>query len=177
MADDLPLSAEFPPTEEAKWRALVEKALEGVSFETLTTRTEHGVGVKPLYRAPDWPGRDASGLPGLAPMTRGNRAITDAFLPWDIRQVVAHPDPKMAAAEVIEALEGGVSSVELRVDAAGEQGIVARSAADLSKILGGVRLDLASIALEAAGASSAHGIELAALLAASIAEEASAEAM
>lgn len=173
MTDDLSFSADFPRGDEAQWRALVDKALKGASFDTLTTRTEHGVAVKPLYRAPDWDGaHDASGFPGLPPFTRGVRALNDAYLPWDIRQVVAHPDPAAAAAEVMEALNGGVSSVELRIDAAGEQGVVARSAADLSKIIADARLDLATVALEAAGASSAHGVELAALLATAVGERA-----
>ncbi len=167
MADDLPLSADFPPGDEAQWRALAEKALDGAPLSKLTTKTEHGVPVKPLYRAPDWPA-DASGLPGATPFIRGGRSANDQFLPWDIRQIVAHPDPAIAADQVLEALEGGVSSVELRVDAAGEHGIVARSAADIGKILRGVQLDWAPVALEAAGASSTQGIELAALLAAAV---------
>jgi methylmalonyl-CoA mutase len=178
MTDELSLSADFPRGDEARWRALVEKALDGAPFSKLTTRTEHGVAVKPLYRAPDWDvAGDASGLPGLPPFTRGDRALNDAFLPWDIRQAVVHPDPGAAAAEVMEALNGGASSIELRVDAAGEQGVVARSAADLSKILADVRLDLAAVALEAAGASSAHGVELAALLATAIGDHAAKDAM
>lgn len=167
MADELSLSAEFPHADEAQWLALAEKALDGAPLSRITTKTEHGVAVKPLYRAPDW-AQDASGAPGLAPFIRGARAVNDAYLPWDIRQVVSHPDPVTAAEHVMEALEGGVSSIELRVDAAGEHGVVARSAADLERLLRGVKLDLAPIALEAVGASSAQGIELAALLAASL---------
>src|SRR6185503_9880422 len=132
MADDLPLSADFPPGDEAQWRTLAEKALEGAPLSKLITKTEHGVPVKPLYRSTDWPA-DASGLPGIAPFIRGGRPANDPFLPWDIRQIVAHPDPALAADQVMEALEGGVSSIELRVDAAGEHGAVARSAADIAK--------------------------------------------
>jgi methylmalonyl-CoA mutase len=167
MADELPLSADFPPGDEAQWRTLAEKALEGAPLSKLITKTEHGVPVKPLYRSADW-AADASGLPGVAPFIRGGRAAKDPFLPWDIRQVVAHPDPAIAADQVMEALEGGVSSIELRVDAAGEHGAVARSAVDIGRILQGVRLDLAGLGLEAVGASSTHGIELAALLAAAL---------
>jgi methylmalonyl-CoA mutase len=166
MADELPLSAEFPRADEAQWQALAEKALDGAPLSKITTKTEHGVPVKPLYRAPDW-AADASGVPGVAPFIRGARAVNDAYLPWDIRQVVSHPDPGIAADHAMEALEGGCSSIELRVDAAGEHGIVARSAVDIERILRGVKLDLAAVALEAAGASTAQGIELAALLAAS----------
>ena len=114
MADDLPLSADFPSGDEAQWRALAEKALDGAPLSKLTTKTEHGVPVKPLYSSPDW-APDASGLPGLSPFIRGGQAARDAFLPWDIRQVISHPDPAIAADQVMEALEGGVSSIELRV--------------------------------------------------------------
>ena len=166
MADELPLSAEFPRADEAQWQALAEKALDGAPLSKVTTTTEHGVPVKPLYRAPDW-AADASGVPGAAPFIRGDRATNDVYLPWDIRQVVSHPDPAIAAEQVMEALQGGCSSVELRVDAAGEHGVVARSAVDIQRILHFVKLDLATVAIEAAGASTAQGIELAALLAAS----------
>lgn len=166
MADELPLSAEFPRADEAQWQALAQKALDGAPLSKITTKTEHGVPVKPLYRAPDW-AADASGVPGAAPFIRGDRAINDVYLPWDIRQVVSHPDPAIATEQVMEALQGGCSSVELRVDAAGEHGVVARSAVDIERILHFVKLDLATVAIEAAGASTAQGIELAALLAAS----------
>jgi methylmalonyl-CoA mutase len=166
MADELPLSAEFPRADEAQWQALAEKALDGAPLSRITTKTEHGVPVKPLYRAPDWE-HDTSGLAGIAPFIRGASATKDVYLPWDIRQVVSHPDPAIAADHLMEALEGGCSSIELRVDAAGEHGVVARSAVDVQNILRFMRLDLATVALEAAGASTAQGIELAALLAAS----------
>jgi methylmalonyl-CoA mutase len=105
MADDLPLSADFPPADEAQWQALAEKALEGAPLSKITTKTEHGVPVRPLYRRADW-GADASGLPGAAPFIRGARSANDPYLPWDIRQVVSHPDPAIAADQVMEALEG-----------------------------------------------------------------------
>lgn len=174
-ASDITLAAGFPAPDESQWRGLVDKVLAGAPFERLTTRTEHGVPVKPLYRETDWESaRDESGRPGAAPFVRGGRAVNDPYLPWDIRQVVAHPDPAQAQRQVMEALEGGVSSVELRIDAAGEQGVVARSAADLSRILAEVRTDLAPVALEAAGASSGHGVELAAILAAAVTQPAEA---
>ena len=176
MADELPLSADFPAADEAQWLALAEKALDGAPLSKLTTKTEHGVPVKPLYRAPDWR-PDASGMPGLAPFIRGGRAANDPYLPWDIRQIVAHPDPAIAADQVMEALEGGVSSIELRVDAAGEHGVVARSAVDIQRVIGGVKLDLAPVALEATGASTTQGVELAALLAAAVGARAAPSAL
>jgi len=176
MADDLPLSAEFPHADEAQWQALAEKALDGAPLSKITTKTEHGVPVKPLYRAPDW-APDASGAPGQAPFIRGARAINDPYLPWDIRQVVAHPDPVLASDQVMEALEGGVSSIELRVDAAGEHGVVARSAVDIERVLRGVKLNLATIALEPAGASTTQGVELAAVLAEAVGQSGAAGAM
>jgi len=169
MADELSLSEEFPRGDEDRWRALVHKALEGGTFDSLTTQTDHGVRVKPLYREPDWPSRgNAAGVPGAAPFIRGGQTARDAFLPWDIRQTVVHPDPLVAQAQIMEALEGGVSSVELRIDPKGGTGIVTRSAADLSLILRDIRFGLATVAVEAAGTCSTHGLELAALLATAI---------
>ncbi len=112
--------------------------------------------------------RRSSGAAGLP---------TTQYLPWDIRQIVSHPDPAFAADQVMEALEGGVSSIELRVDAAGEHGVVARSSVDIERVLKNVKLDLAAVALEATGASTTQGVELAALLSAAVGSRAAATAM
>ena len=137
MTDFLRLSAEFPPADEAAWAALAEKALKGKPLDALNSKTEHGVTVKGLYRETDWASsKDPSGLPGALPLTRGAKAGKDQYLPWDIRQVVGHVDPDVARSHVMEALEHGVSSIELLIDDTGEHGIAVNTAKALSDVLG-----------------------------------------
>ena len=119
----LPLSDAFPDADEGQWLEAVSKALKGGSIDRLTRKTADGIAIKPLYREADWPSASAPlGTPGEAPYLRGSFAQRDAFLPWDIRQIFAHPGPVVANAEILRDLERGVSSVELVIDPAGETG-------------------------------------------------------
>ena len=124
MADELSLSAEFPRADEQLWREIATKALDGAAPDSLNTRTQHGVTVKALYSEADWPSAsNPSGAPGAAPFTRGSAAERDPYLPWDIRQEASSPRPADAAREVLEALEGGASSIELLLDRTGRSGV------------------------------------------------------
>lgn len=170
MADELTLARDFPAADEAAWRALVDKALEGAAFETLVSRTAHGLPVQPLYRETDWASaRDASGAPGAAPFTRGLRADHDPALPWDIRARITHPDPAVANARALEALAGGASSLAVVVDPAGARGVALASRSDLERALEGVDLAIAAVALDAPEGAVA-GAEPASWLAALAAE-------
>ncbi|MAP96055.1 MAG: methylmalonyl-CoA mutase [Ponticaulis sp.] len=166
MADDslTSFSAAFPDADEAQWRALVEKALKGKGPEALQQKTRDGITIKPLYRESDWPSsQDVDGLPGAAPFVRGKSAEKDAYLPWDIRQFVEHPIPKLAHDDLIKDLERGVSSVELRIDITGDRGVAVQNVSDLSTVLDGVMTDLAAVALSNS-ALQGYGLEAAALL-------------
>jgi len=168
MADELSLSAEFPRADEQLWREIATKALDGAAPDSLNTRTQHGVTVKALYSEADWPSAsNPSGAPGAAPFTRGSATERDPYLPWDIRQEASSPRPADAAREVLEALEGGASSIELLLDRTGRSGVQIWSASDFAIVLEGVRLDLASLSLAPVGASLHEGLSLAALLASS----------
>lgn len=168
MADDTltPFSAAFPDADESQWRALVEKALKGKGPEALERKTRDGITIKPLYRDSDWASStDPSGVPGSVPFMRGSSRTNDVYVPWDIRQVVAHPDLKAAHADLMKDLERGVTSIELRIDASGENGTAVQTVDDLSVVLEGVMTDLASVALTNS-ALEGYGLEGAALLAA-----------
>ncbi|MEZ5939674.1 MAG: methylmalonyl-CoA mutase family protein [Hyphomonadaceae bacterium] len=174
MTDLISLSAEFPEADEARWRALVDKAMKGAPFDRLVSRTEHGLEVRPLYRATDWATAQGDpNLPGAAPWLRGFEAGRDVYLPWDIRQVVSHPNVGAAHDQIIEALEGGVSSIELRLDPAGQSGVAVQTAADVAALLKDVKLDLAPVALDAGETA---GAAAAALLAAAMPDDARAAA-
>jgi methylmalonyl-CoA mutase len=145
----LELAAGFPPADAAHWRALVEKALAGAPFEKLVAKTYDSISVKPLYTEADWPAaRDASGAPGAAPFTRGGAAIKDQAAPWLIRQVVSRPDPEAANKEALADLEGGVHSIEFKLDRGDRRGVRIRSARDVAIALEGIMLDLAPLALD-----------------------------
>jgi methylmalonyl-CoA mutase len=99
MTDDLPLAAEFPPTSEPEWRALVEAALKGAAFEKrLVSRTYDGLRIEPLYAR-------AAGLNPLIGRTPGAA--------WTLMQRVDHPDPAAANAQALQDLENGANGLTI----------------------------------------------------------------
>lgn len=154
------------PADEDAWRALVDKALKGASWDRLVTPTADGGAIQPLYREKDFPtGADPFGLPGAAPFVRGVAASRDPARPWLIRQTYEHPDLDRTNRDILEDLRGGVSSIELRLDwKHGARGVRVRSGADLDRVLADVIVEAAPIALDAGG----HGLWLAELLAAKL---------
>jgi len=136
MADDLAIADLFPPADESAWKALVAKTLGETPFESLQLSTVEGLPIAPLYPASDAPAQIA-----LRPR--------DAERPWDLRTLVAHPDPTRAGSEILRDLEGGAASVTLAIDPAGARGVALGSADDLARALQGVVLELAPVALDA----------------------------
>lgn len=153
----VPLAAAFDPPDESRWRALAEAALKGAPFERLTTKTPDGVVIAPLYRAPDV-------QTPAAPLIQAALAGRSPHLPWDIRQLHAHPDPARLNAQVLEDLSGGVSSVEILIDDGCGAGV---AVGHLPAALAGVHLDIAPVAIDAGRLGSQAATALAALLAAS----------
>lgn len=133
----LPLGEDFPAPDRAAWLALVEKTLKGGSPDDLISRTADGIAIRPLY------------LPEDAVETVRDLRPRDAERPWDLRMATAHPDPARANAEVLKDLEGGAASVLVRIDPTGERGVAVGSAVGLGRVLDGVLLDLAPVALDA----------------------------
>jgi methylmalonyl-CoA mutase len=162
MADDiLPLSSAFSETTEADWLREVEKALKGKGAETLTRKTADGLGIKALYRESDFAGAaDPLGVPGAAPYLRGATAAPDKWLPWDIRQLFTHPSPAETNAEILRDLERGVSSIELRIDGTGQNGVQLCSAEDFNVALAGVDASIAGIAIDSANGMGARAAGL-----------------
>ena len=85
---ELSLARDFPPADEAAWKALVEEALKGAPFASLRSKTYDGIDIEPLYaraarRAaskaapPARPGRSCSGstCPTLQPPTSRSSTI------------------------------------------------------------------------------------------------------
>ena len=174
----LDLTAEFPPLDTADWRALVERDLRGAPFEKkLITHTYEGIRVEPLYTADH-----ATGIAertGSFPYTRGATTQSEPDRAWDLRQERAEPLPNDLNAAILADLEQGVTSVTIRVDAAGRQGLdpddaeaarlVGTDGASLATLdcwrraFEGVHLEMIGVALEAGAAFDAGAAMVAAL--------------
>src|ERR1700685_3428547 len=142
---DLVLAAEFPAATRQQWQRLVAKVI-GVDGDVdsperrLATVTGDGIEIEPLYDGAA--GRPAPGHPGQAPFVRG-RGPAGNRGGWDVRQRHEHPDPAVAREQIMEDLEGGVSSLWLGL---GDGRIPVDS---LPEVLAETYLDLAPIVLDA----------------------------
>jgi methylmalonyl-CoA mutase len=127
----------FPPASEADWRRLVEDALGGRSFESLSATTFEGLKIAPLYpRAMDESTRAMRQNPGA----------------WNIAQRMDHPEIETANAMARADLEGGADALTLTVSiapAARSFGVRIEGERDLDAVLAGIDLDLISLRLEA----------------------------
>ncbi|WP_226886606.1 methylmalonyl-CoA mutase subunit beta [Nisaea nitritireducens] len=134
------LAEEFPETSREAWMSAVEAALKGASFDKVLTRqTYEGLKLQPIYTGEDVPAGRTAPTPG------GDRTETG----WDVRQMQAHGDPAEVAKTAKQDLERGATSVLLRVDRPGVEGVVVGSVDDLDKALAGVHLNMAPVALDA----------------------------
>lgn len=129
------LTAEFPAATEAQWRALVDKTLGEAPFESLSKTTAEGLAIAPLYAQAPEPQAPARTVPA-------DRA-------WEVATLSAHPDPARANAELLADLRGGSAASILRIDPTGQAGVAIGSAADLSRALDAIILEIAPVALDA----------------------------
>ncbi|RUL87295.1 methylmalonyl-CoA mutase family protein [Tautonia sociabilis] len=169
IAKDLDIAADFPPATFEQWRKNAEAELKGAPFEKkLVGHTFEGIDIQPLYTSDHWPSAgDPSGFPGFSPRTRGDRVLGNVCSGWDIRQEHLHPDPIEANHAILEDLEHGVTSIQLRLDAAacagldaddrsavglaGQDGVMAYSLGDLDRVLDRVRLEIAPVSIDGGG--------------------------
>lgn len=139
MNDRLSLAAEFPSTDAAEWRKLVDAALKGASFEKrLVSQTYDGLRVEPLYPR-------AAGVEPVA----GRKAGTA----WTVMQRVDHPEPKAANKQALEDLENGASGLSLILagaPAAHGFGVAANTGDNVDRLFADVMLDLISLRIETA---------------------------
>lgn len=122
------------------WNAKVEAEVRG-GLARLRTPLIEGFSVEPLYAS------DAEAC--LGPKLR-------ADLPrgWDLRARVHQPDPGEANRVALDELAHDARSVLIEVDAQGAAGVALRSADDLRRVLAGIALDAAPVAL------GQHGFDL-----------------
>lgn len=137
------LSDGFEPADEDAWLAAVDKVLKGAPFTKLLSTTADGITIQPLYTPDNSPGaHDDAGFPGAAPFTRGAHAARRADVAWDVRMVVTGADARTANANVLQDLERGVTSLELRWGSG-----PVTDATSLAAALDGVYLELVPVAL------------------------------
>jgi methylmalonyl-CoA mutase len=170
LAPEFTLRDDFPSADYAEWRALAEADLEGASFEQrLVTHTYEGIDLQPVYTRRDRSGDgDPDGFPGQAPFVRGARPLGAAQSGWDLRQEHTHPDLDATNRAILDDLQGGVTSLLLRLDIAarngldpddpgagewaGRDGMMVYHADDLDRALDGVHLNMIGVTLEAGAA-------------------------
>ena len=175
------LKNDFPVVSYDQWRALAEADLRGASFEQkLVTHTYEGIDIQPVYTRRDQLGPgDCYGFPGMPPFVRGPRALGAVATGWDLRQEYADADLAVANRAMLEDLQGGVTSLALRLDIAacngfdpddpaaadfaGREGVMAYNVDDLDALLTGVDLGRHAIALQAGSAFLPAATVLAAL--------------
>ena len=170
LPNEFSIGDEFPAVGYDEWRAVVEESLQGAPFEKkLVTRTYDGLEIQPVYSPRDAvEGDDPLGFPGFAPFIRGSSPLGSAAGGWDVRQEFAHPHMETAHREIHDDLEGGATSLLLRLDAAaragldpdqeaaqelvGRDGMTVYSADDLNQLLADVDLLNVPVALDSGAA-------------------------
>ncbi len=161
IAKEFHLGTDFPKIDHAMWHKQVEVELKGADFDKrMLSRSYEGIELQALYTEEIFPtGSDPGGLPGYVPFVRGAQPLGNMLAGWDVRQEHAHPDPAVANAHILEDLNGGVTSIDLRLDGAamhgldadnphaahltGHDGVSVSCVADIERLTRGVKLDIA----------------------------------
>lgn len=115
MTDPLTFDDFHKPTFE-EWKQVAVQSLKGADFDqTLTTPTDEGITLQPLYTAQDienLPYLDT--LPAQFPYLRGT---SDQLKPWLIAQGIAIPSPADFNQALRHALQNGQTAIVLRPNA------------------------------------------------------------
>jgi methylmalonyl-CoA mutase len=148
------LAGGFPALTAADWTPLAIKALRGADFDdTLTRQTIDGISRGPVF----------------FDVPKGTQAVDtrarDLHLPWGMRQALVEATPEAANAAALDDLMGGVSELELRLDASGLYGLAASDIDALDAALKGIDMSLAPIHLNALNNAADHADWLIALFA------------
>jgi methylmalonyl-CoA mutase len=170
IAKQFAFGSDFPKIDRATWQKEVEADLKGVPFaKRMIFNTYEGIELQALYTEQVFPTAvDPAGLPGYPPFVRGAQPLGNVLTNWDIRQEHAHPDAAVANIQILEDLNGGVTSIDLRLDAAvrhgldaddpraaaltGRDGVSLSSVADMDRLANRVQLAAAGFYLDAGAA-------------------------
>ena len=129
------LTADFALATEADWRALVDKTLGEAPFSSLEKVTVEGLAIEPLYAA--------------APRSQAPARAVPADRAWEVATLTAHPDAARANAEILADLRDGAAGAIIRIDPTGKAGVAVGAASDLARVLEGMILEFAPVALDA----------------------------
>ena len=141
---DLKLASNFEQKTKQDWLEQVDKVLRGADFERkLVKKTYDDIRIDPLYSVT---AKDDASAPGSAPYTRGWQAKTDGT--WGLNQRHIASDPEDVNTAILEDLEGGTSSLTITLAAPGQAGLPFDGDA-VRKALGGVRLDMIALSIDA----------------------------
>ena len=127
----------FYTADEEAWWSAVDKALKGAPRDRLTSLTDDGLPIQPLYaNRTDQPARALRAKPGA----------------WTISQRIDLPDVSVANAQILQDLEGGASGLDLVLDPIGlgtGRGIQIKTAGDFARLYAGVLPDLIETRIDA----------------------------
>ncbi|MFZ2019892.1 MAG: methylmalonyl-CoA mutase family protein [Methyloceanibacter sp.] len=130
---ELTLARNFPPADEAAWKALVAEALKDAPFASLRSESYDGIVIEPLY-----------------PRAQGaERIASRAAAPWSVMQRIDLPRAKAANMQIRDDLSNGANGITLVFEGAvGDYGCALPATEEaVATILDGVHLD-AGIAVE-----------------------------
>lgn len=139
----------FPAPDKSAWRALAEATLKGGDFDKrLVGRTAEGIALDPLYTRDDaLEATKAAGAVDAAPFTRGGARSAEA--PWVVAQIIDIADPAEANRQALTDLGHGASGLVLAfAPRADRPGILARTTADIDRLMAGVHPELISISFD-----------------------------
>ncbi|TWT81980.1 Methylmalonyl-CoA mutase small subunit [Planctomycetes bacterium CA13] len=164
----LSVKDDFPTVEYETWRTTVEETLHGAPFEKkLVSHTYEGIDIQPVYtRRDQLEGSNPTGFPGSMPFVRGSKPLGSVLGGTDLRQEHAHPDIAVANKAILADLEGGVTSVLVKLDPAarqglepnkvgdtvGQDGVMAYDVEDFDAMLKKVGLDIIDVTLDSGAA-------------------------
>jgi methylmalonyl-CoA mutase len=118
----------------AKWRAAVEKELQGAPFDKkLVTTLPEGIRIQPLYTPAD--------AQAIVPSAARRGLTRPVGHGWDIAQVYRKASTTEYNRAILDALNRGQNAVVLRLDAATRAGIDADAATDTDISNDGVSLN------------------------------------
>ena len=161
----IPLAEGFDDAGHEDWAALVEQALKGRPIDKALHKTTYeGVTIKGLYRAGEARRHESVHRAAI---------LTDrAHVGWDIQQLHSHPDPAGINADIRGDLDGGASSVLIRLDSYFRggvctdfigDGLIVKNLDALDSALDGIDLSRTGVSFRAGAASAVVAAALFAL--------------